>query len=163
MQTDVYSPGDGRSDGTDILACHPADAPLLPWQNSCSVYVPGQEGWGPAQCKPTGTVPGEGDRMCLRGGGFAPGRNKHRASRPPSSFSGSCSMKQMLGSSGAGAHSGAVLPSPPPPRWLVYQERQWARQRELVPDVPGPLQQPVLDWPPSVLPAMWDNVFLITL
>lgn len=51
----------------------------------------------------------------------------------------------------------------PPPRWLVYQERQWARQRELVPDVSGPLQQPVLDWPPSVLPAMWDDVFLITL
>lgn len=93
---------------------------------------------------------------------LCPGKKqKHRASQPPSSFSGSCPMKQMLGSSGAGTLRSSPPLANPPGGWCTRRGNgldgdNWSQ-------MPQGHHQPVLDWPPSVLPAMWENVFLIIL
>lgn len=127
----------------------------------------GRKDRGPAQRKPTGTVPGfpmPGEGCACREAALSWEETEAQSLTASLLF-----LKELLHEADIGKlRSWHTLRSSPPlatpsPRWLVYQERQWARQRELVPDVSGPLHQPVLHWTPSVLPAMWDNVFLIIL
>lgn len=112
MQTDVYSPGDSDSDGTDILARYPAVALSFPGRTHHVLSTcQGRKDRGPAQCKPTGTAPGF---PMPREGCACRKVALPREETEAQSLTASLPMKEMLGSSGAGAHSGAALPLPIP-------------------------------------------------
>lgn len=149
---------------TFLLATLLSPSPFLAELMFCPRARAGRIG-GPAQCKPTGTAPGfpmPGEGRASRKVALPREETEAQSLTASLLFLWELPHEADVGK----LRSRRTLRSSPP---LANPPGGWCTRRGNGLDgdnwsqMPQGHHQPVLDWPPSVLPAMWENVFLIIL
>lgn len=160
----LLSPGNGSSDGTDFLTCYTARMPLaFPGRARVLSMWQGRKDQNSALYKPIGTAPGEGAGMGLWWSGFALRSNRSTEPRylPPLSQGAAPLSRCQEAEEQAHTQQQASPSLQAPGGWCIWRSSGQDRENQAQ-DVTGPPHQPVLDWPSSELPVIWDTIFLLS-